>query len=48
MTSEQVYGQVRFWVKTGRLSFEQLESLQALAYEKEQRDDARTNDEGNI
>ena len=45
MTNEQVYNQVRLWVESGRLSFDQLEDLKSVAYAKEAIDDARTNDE---
>jgi len=39
MTNEQIVGQVEFWIKGGRLSFDALEILTALAYAKEAADD---------
>ena len=39
MTSEQIIGQIEFWIKGGRLTFDALEILTALAYAKEAADD---------
>ena len=39
MTNEQIVVQVEFWIKGGRLSFDALEILTALAYAKEAADD---------
>ena len=41
MTSEQIIGQIEFWIKGGRLTFDELEILTALAYAKEAADDAK-------
>ena len=41
MSNEQIIGQIEFWIKGGRLSFDALEILTALAYAKEAADDAK-------
>ena len=42
MNNLHIINQIRYWIEQGRISFDELEELKAVAYEKEQRDDART------
>ena len=41
MTSEQIIEQMESWIRQGRLTFDALEILTALAYAKEAADDVQ-------
>ena len=45
MTTEQILEQIERWVLSGRIGFDELQSLSGIAYAKEQQDDARTSNE---
>lgn len=41
MSNEQIIEQIEFWIRGGRIGFDELEILTALAYAKEAVDDAK-------
>ena len=45
MNNQMIFDTIKKWAEAGRITFEQLEELKGWAYQKEQLDDARTDDE---
>ena len=45
MENKHYYNQVELWVMNGRVSHDELMALASIAYEYEQKQDAKTNDD---